>query len=71
MSYLNKRSPTNPNDLICNGLIKSQTTSLNLGFVLTDYKSLLQDHTGQAPPCDMTEKRIFTMGAQIGSALVR
>ncbi|XP_048058050.1 tyrosine-protein kinase STYK1 isoform X2 [Megalobrama amblycephala] len=28
-----------------------------------------QDHTGQAPPCDMTEKRIFTMGAQIGSAL--
>lgn len=54
-----------------NGLIKSQTTSLNLSFVLTDCKSLSQDHTGQAPPCDMTEKRIFTMGAQIGSALVR
>ncbi|XDV34109.1 hypothetical protein PO909_004312 [Leuciscus waleckii] len=28
-----------------------------------------QDHTVQAAPCDMTEKRIFTMGAQIGSAL--
>ncbi|XP_018948757.2 tyrosine-protein kinase STYK1-like, partial [Cyprinus carpio] len=28
-----------------------------------------QDHTGQEAPCDMTEKRIFTMGTQIGSAL--
>ncbi|XP_067281936.1 tyrosine-protein kinase STYK1 [Pseudorasbora parva] len=28
-----------------------------------------QDHAGQAAPCDMTEKRIFTMGAQIASAL--
>uniref|UniRef100_A0A672PD13 Tyrosine-protein kinase STYK1-like n=1 Tax=Sinocyclocheilus grahami TaxID=75366 RepID=A0A672PD13_SINGR len=28
-----------------------------------------QDHTGQEAPCDMTERQIFTMGAQIGSAL--
>ncbi|KAI7799025.1 tyrosine-protein kinase STYK1 [Triplophysa rosa] len=28
-----------------------------------------QDHPGQAAPCDLTERRIFTMGAQIGSAL--
>ncbi|XP_051520469.1 tyrosine-protein kinase STYK1 [Myxocyprinus asiaticus] len=28
-----------------------------------------QDHTAQAAPCDMTERRIFTMGAQIASAL--
>ncbi|XP_043073150.1 tyrosine-protein kinase STYK1 [Puntigrus tetrazona] len=28
-----------------------------------------QDHTGQEAPCDMTERRIFTMGAQIASAL--
>ncbi|KAI2653035.1 Tyrosine-protein kinase STYK1 [Labeo rohita] len=28
-----------------------------------------QDHTGRESPCDMTERRIFTMGAQIASAL--
>uniref|UniRef100_A0A8C2G3S0 Serine/threonine/tyrosine kinase 1a n=1 Tax=Cyprinus carpio TaxID=7962 RepID=A0A8C2G3S0_CYPCA len=28
-----------------------------------------QDHTGQEAPCDMTERQIFTMGTQIGSAL--
>ncbi|KAF4100661.1 tyrosine-protein kinase STYK1 [Onychostoma macrolepis] len=28
-----------------------------------------QDHTGQEAPCDMTERRIFTMVAQIASAL--
>nr|XP_055076669.1 tyrosine-protein kinase STYK1 [Misgurnus anguillicaudatus] len=28
-----------------------------------------QEHTGQTAPCDLTERRIFTMGAQIGSAL--
>lgn len=28
-----------------------------------------QDHTGQEAPCDMTERRILTMGAQIASAL--
>ncbi|XP_016133297.1 tyrosine-protein kinase STYK1-like [Sinocyclocheilus grahami] len=30
-----------------------------------------QDHTGQEASCDMTERHIFTMGAQIASALVR
>lgn len=32
--------------------------------------SITQDHPSEGPPCDITEKQIFTMGGQIASAMV-
>lgn len=59
-------------------LLGQVTAEMPLMIVLEEleHKDLLsflwrcrQDHPGQAAPCDLTETRVFTMGAQIGSAL--
>ncbi|XP_005159545.1 tyrosine-protein kinase STYK1 [Danio rerio] len=56
--------------------VVSARTPLMMAVEELEHRDLLgflwrcrQDHTGQAAPCDMTERRIFTMGAQIASAL--